>query len=231
MEPAPSPILSKSRLAIALSKLMVFETPDPSSEQYPTDSEIAAEILWDAHLKGDIEGKTVADLGCGTGILGIGALLLGAKMVYFIDQDASALQTLRENLKQLGLDKPGSPGQQTLNTTSQTYAILHQDVNDFQQKVDTVIQNPPFGTHLHKHADKIFLEKAFSIAKTIYSFHKSTSKEFLSAISNDHGFKIVEYYEFAFPLKASQFFHKKKLHRIKVGCWRLVKMLAWRFFD
>ena len=208
------PILSKSRLAIALSKMKLFESPDVKIEQYPTDSEIAAEILWDANFKEDIHGKTVADLGCGTGILGIGALLLGAKFVYFVDIDESALATLRENLKAAGYD-----GQQNLN---QTYAILKQDVTEFNQQVDTVIQNPPFGTK-QKHADKPFLETAFGIAKSIYSFHKTTSKEFIAKISEDHGFTIGEYYEFKFPIKATQLFHRKKLHRVKVGCWRLVK--------
>lgn len=210
------PILSKSRLAIALSKLKIFENPDPNIEQYATDSEIAAEILWDAHYKEDIEGKTVGDLGCGTGILGIGALMLGAKFVYFLDTDEKALTTLRENLKAVGYDKPG---QQNLD---QTYAILNQDVTEFSQPVDTIIQNPPFGTK-KKHADKPFLETAFRLSKTIYSFHKTTSKEFIAKISEEHGFTISQYYEFKFPIKMAQLFHKKKIHRIKVGCWRLIK--------
>ena len=44
---------SKSQLAILLSRLASFTKPDVKSEQYPTDSEIAAEILWQAALQGD----------------------------------------------------------------------------------------------------------------------------------------------------------------------------------
>jgi predicted RNA methylase len=49
-------------------------------EQYPTDILTTAELI---HLieseHGDIEGKMVADLGCGVGVLTIGAALLGAR--------------------------------------------------------------------------------------------------------------------------------------------------------
>ena len=86
-------IASKSGLAVVLSRLSVFQRPKVRVEQYPTDSEIAAEVLWSAFMKGDIDKMCIADLGCGTGILGIGALLLGAKKVYFLDIDQNALET------------------------------------------------------------------------------------------------------------------------------------------
>ena len=55
-------MITKSRLAIELSELKVFESAKLKLEQYPTDSEIAADILWNAFMHGDIEGKTIADL-------------------------------------------------------------------------------------------------------------------------------------------------------------------------
>ena len=203
----PPLINSKSRLAVELSKLKVFDNPDLYSEQYPMDSEIGAEMLWGAYFKGDIEGKTVADLGCGTGILGIGALLLGAKLVYFIDIDEKSLQTAKENLK-------------TIRQMEGQAVFINKDINGFSEKVNTVVQNPPFGTK-KKHADRDFLLKAFEIAKVIYSFHKTTSERFIQEISKDNGFSITNYYKFNFPIKASHLFHKRKLHRIGVGCWRM----------
>ena len=77
-------MVSKSALAIELSQLNVFPTPNIKLEQYPTDSEIAADILWTAFMRNDIKNKIIADFGCGTGLLGIGAILLGAKKVFFI---------------------------------------------------------------------------------------------------------------------------------------------------
>ena len=45
----------------------------------------------------DLAGKTVIDFGCGSGILGIAALLLGAKQVYSTDIDPQALLATRQN--------------------------------------------------------------------------------------------------------------------------------------
>lgn len=197
---------SKSSLAIALSKLDVFPCPKPGLEQYPTDSEIAAEIIWTAYMTGDIEGKTVADLGCGTGILGIGALLLGAKKVFFVDKDTAALAVLSDNLKRLGI--------------SQGFKIIDSDINEFSTPVDTVIQNPPFGTK-EKHADREFLGKALSIAATVYSFHKTSTAKFVDTFARDNGFAITNQREFNFPLKQTLKFHKKRVQKIEVTCFRL----------
>jgi ribosomal protein L11 methyltransferase len=45
----------------------------------------------------DLSGKTVIDYGCGSGILGIAALLLGAKHVIAVDNDPQALLASRDN--------------------------------------------------------------------------------------------------------------------------------------
>lgn len=47
----------------------------------------------------DLTGKTVVDFGCGSGILSLAALKLGAKEVIGIDIDPQALQASRENAK------------------------------------------------------------------------------------------------------------------------------------
>mgnify|MGYP000302417722 CR=1 FL=1 len=45
----------------------------------------------------DLAGKTVIDYGCGSGILGIAALLLGAKQVYAVDIDPQAVLATKQN--------------------------------------------------------------------------------------------------------------------------------------
>jgi len=208
-------IKSKSSLAVLLSKLRVFEAPKLKSEQYTTDSEIAADVLWQAYYLGDINNKTIADLGSGTGILGLGALLLGAKKVFFVENDKNSIQTAKENLKFL---------EEEIGIKLDKKAIfLNQNINNFNDKVDTVIQNPPFGTK-QKHADKIFLEKAFSLARVIYSFHKLETEIFVNKISEDYGFEITHLWKFNFPIKATYSFHRKRIQRIKVGCWRMKKI-------
>lgn len=201
--------ISRSGIAILLSKLEVFPSPDPKLEQYPTDSEIAADVLWQAYMLGDIKGRTIADLGCGTGILGIGALLLGAKKVFFVDKDTAALGVLGNNLEKAGIRKG--------------FSIVDSEIGGFDTPADTVLQNPPFGTR-DRHADREFLVKAFSIADVVYSFHKTGTAGFVEALAGDHGFSITERFDFDFPLKQTLRFHKKRMKRIEVSCFRLGRL-------
>lgn len=203
-------ITSRSRLAIVLSRLKGFKRPKVRVEQYSTDSEIAAEMLWNALYRGDIAKKVIVDLGCGTGILGIGALLLGAERVVFVDNDKGALESAIFNLHRIKSEGYGMG----------KAVFVCKDINGFKEKADVVVQNPPFGTKV-RHADRMFLEKAMDIAPVIYSFHKTESKRFIESFSKDNSYKITHYSEFDFPLKATQEYHKRRIHRIKVGCWRL----------
>lgn len=201
---------SKSSLAVTLSKLRVFSSPSPKLEQYPTDSEIAAEMLWYASMNKDIQGKIIADLGCGTGILGIGAIMLGAKKVFFVDTDIKALDILKKNLEDSDISKD--------------YTILKSDVKQFNQKVDVVLQNPPFGTR-EEHADREFLETAAKISDIIYTFHKTTTQKFVEVFAEDAGLKVTGRWDFAFPLKQTLKQHKQKIRRIAVSCFRLERTL------
>ena len=51
------------------------------------------------------ENSVVADLGCGSGILSVVALLLGAKSAFAVDIDANAIKTAYENADLSGVDK------------------------------------------------------------------------------------------------------------------------------
>jgi putative methylase len=197
---------SKKQLAVALSRLHVFDRPSARLEQYPTDSEVAAEMLWFAFQRGELEGKTIGDFGCGTGILGIGALMLGARKVYFVDIDEIPLKRLDENLKLCALQG--------------NYEIFHQDISEFNKPVDVVIENPPFGVKT-EHADRKFLTKAFQLSPLIYSLHKIESFNFIVKLSSDSGFKVTHNLRFDFPLKGTMDFHTKRIRRISVGCYRI----------
>lgn len=202
-------ISSKSRLGIVLSNLDGFYDPKVRVEQYLMDSEIGASVLWNAYLLGDTEGKVMADLGCGTGMLGIGALLLGAKSVIFVDSDGDALEIAKNNI---------------LKVKSENYSLgkakfICQDVGKVDIKTEVVLQNPPFGTKV-KHHDIYFLEKALQIASVVYSFHKSETKQFLERYAARKNTKITHIWDFQFPLKASFLFHRRQIHRIKVSCLR-----------
>ncbi|AJR06870.1 50S ribosomal protein L11 methyltransferase [Photobacterium gaetbulicola] len=51
----------------------------------------------------DLAGKTIIDFGCGSGILAIAALKLGAKKVIGIDIDPQAIQASRDNAERNGV--------------------------------------------------------------------------------------------------------------------------------
>jgi len=205
-------MISKGSLEVILSKLKVFIAPKVRLEQYAMDSKIGAEILWNASLSGEIEGS-VADLGCGTGILGIGALLLGAKRVFFVDIDENALNIAKTNLENI---------QSEFSIDGEAIFIC-KDVKDFNEKVDLILQNPPFGVKV-RNSDRIFLKKAMEFAPIIYSFHKVESKKFIDGFCKENKYKVSNIFEFDYPIKAEYEFHKKRIHRFKVGCWKIVAL-------
>ncbi len=61
----------------------------------------------------DVKGWSVLDYGCGSGVLGIGAVLKGAESVVAIDNDPQALTATQENAERnevsLEVSMPGSP--------------------------------------------------------------------------------------------------------------------------
>lgn len=204
--------MSKKQLSILLSTLKVFEDPSMRLEQYPTDSEIAGDVLWFAKMQGDIEGKVIADLGSGTGILGLGALVLGAKKAFLVDIDTKAAE--------LGMHNKAFIENKTDRKLDSVFVVG--DINVFDKKADVVVMNPPFGTKNEK-IDTVFLLKAMTIAKVIYSFHKASTKEYIDKLVEDNGFETTHYKEYDFPLKQSMLHHKKRIERIKVGLWRMRK--------
>jgi len=200
---------TKKMLAVELSKLNNFDKIDVALEQYATPSEIAADWIWSAAMKGDIAGKVIVDAACGPGILGCGALLMSADKVIFVDKSKNALRLVKKNVELL----------------EQAYEIKKSeswcgDITQFEGTADVVVQNPPFGTKI-KHSDKAFLEKAFAVAPIVYSMHKIETAGFVEAIARDHVFRITEVMEYDFGLKQILPWHKSKMYYVKVGLWRM----------
>jgi putative methylase len=205
--------MRKKEFAILLSHLESLQSYSASLEQYPTDPSVAADILWHLADHESLSEFTVADFGCGNGILGIGALLLGAKKVLFVDIDAASLNLARKNLHHIEA------------ITKKTFAadFLQSSITSFHHSADLVIQNPPFGVQ-REHADKTFLLAAFRSAPLIYSLHKLESRQFLDSFSRDHGYRAELLLTFHLPLRATQRFHTKQRHFVDIGLWRIEKL-------
>lgn len=205
--------MSKSDLAIILSGLHGFPFPRVDWEQYMTDSEVAADLIWTAYMNKDIEKKSIADLGCGTGILGIGAMIMNANNVLFVEKDELAVKIAEGNLKRVEEHLPeGFEGAE----------FLTMDVLEFFSPVDTVLMNPPFGTR-DPGADTAFLQRAMKIAPTIYSLHKASTKEYLRGFIAKNGFKVFFEKEYQMPLKNTMSQHEKKIERISVVAFGIRK--------
>ena len=210
-------ISSQKSLAVVLSKLEGFDHPRAALEQYPTDSEVAAILIWSAVQQGDIKKRVVTDLGAGTGILSIGAALMEAKKVRAIECDSSAIEVLKRNIvrceKLTGLK------------LKKKVEIREQSIEELSaQHADTVIMNPPFGMQT-KGADRVFLQKAMETADVIYSIHNSKSTRFIENMARERAWKITHKFFCDFALKQTFLFHTKRIHRIPVLIVRMTSNL------
>ncbi len=198
--------MDKKELEIALQRCAGFSSPKIELEQYVTPAGIAAELLVLALLRGDILGKVVYDLGCGTGRLGIGAALLGARRVVGVDADQEALLTARENAGKFAIDN---------------IEFIREDVRGISGRADTVLQNPPFGVH-RRGADRVFLSKAVEIAPVVYSIHKRSTRSFVLRYLKELGCRAAELVEAKFELPRSYSFHRKEKRHVDVDIYRIV---------
>ena len=184
--------MKKQQLEIALQQLRPFETQSEMLEQYSTPANVAADVVWDAYAEGDIQGRSVADLGCGNGVLSIAAKLMGASEVLGVDVDPAALKVASSNATSLGLDITFTEG----------------DVLSVKGKFDTVIQNPPFGSQ-KKHADRAFIKKSLELAPRVYSLHNAGTETFVARMVDSLGARCRPVKRFKFEIPFSFEFHKK----------------------
>jgi putative methylase len=199
------------QLEMALQRLAGFSRPRPSLEQYQTPAPLAARLLYHALMKGDIEGKRVCDLGCGTGILAIGASLLGAASVTGIEIDEHALETARANAELFDADV-------TFICSDVKDATLPETVG----ACDTVVTNPPFGAQ-KAHADRPFIDLALELAPVVYGIFNAGSTPFVKAYTEGRG-EIAERVGGSFPIKRTFSFHTKDVQEIEVEILRLTRI-------
>lgn len=203
----PKAMWKKRALSSILSTLSTHPHPRARLEQYTIDSETAADVLrLAAYTYGDILGKVVFDLGCGTGRLGIGAYLLGAGAVVGVDIDGDAIATATSNG----------------NAVDAEVSWIIGDIDCLKGVCDTVVQNPPFGVQ-RRQADRRFLQKSLEVAKVVYSLHKGGAKNraFIEKFVEDLGGEITTVLSLKMPIPATLPFHRKRKHIVDVDLFRL----------
>jgi putative methylase len=74
-------------------------------EQYPTSAELAASVVLTAADNDDLgPGRTVVDLGCGTGMLLVGSALMDCDWAIGVDCDEEAIAVAKNNVAELELE-------------------------------------------------------------------------------------------------------------------------------
>ncbi len=181
--------------------------PEPKAEweQYATPAALAAELAYIALGRGDLADRRVLDAGCGNGVLGIAAKLLGAAEVVGVDRDPDACRVAERNARRAAVD----------------VTWLRADVTEVRGPFDTVLMNPPFGSQT-KHADLPFLDAALSISSVIYSFHNGVTEDFVRKRIESRGGRITDRMAYAFPLPKTFDFQRDVVRTIPVVLLRTV---------
>jgi putative methylase len=203
---------TKRALAQQLGVVAGFDDPRAPLEQYRTPPELAAHLIHLADLRGDIEDRTVVDLGCGTGMLALGAALRGPERAVGLDIDPAPLQTARDNEGKVASATSvswirGDAGQAPLvPAPAET----------------TVVMNPPFGAQSgNEHADRAFLETTAEIAGVSYSIHNEGSQEFVGSFAADNGGTVTDSYQTEFEIPRQFDHHEDESRAVTAEVYRI----------
>ena len=205
-------IVSKRELEMRLERVESFSDPKLRLEQYRLPAPVAAELLWYIGLRHkDLEGRVVADLGCGTGMLTAGAALMGADYTVGIDIDPDAIASAKRMVGSLGL--------------SGSVDLINCSVDSLPISADVVVQNPPFGVR-NRGADRAFLKAGLEAAGVVYSVHMADEgvRRFITAFVRAEGGKVDEVLPLSIKLPPTYHFHTKRLHEFAVDLYRIVRV-------
>lgn len=141
------------QLESKLQSVSPFTTPQLQYEQYCTPPYLAACMISTAATTyDDIEDCAILDLGCGTGMLGIGSGLMGGGVVVGVEVDVRAIHAAQQNAAAMNVSM------EFVN-----HDILQSDMGSMKNRFDTVIMNPPYGTKSNAGIDCVFIQKALSM--------------------------------------------------------------------
>ena len=230
--------MKPKQLQSELQDLRTFSNPKQNLEQYATTPLLATKLLQVASVEfNDIEEKSVIDLGVGTGVLAIGAKLMGAGHVLGIDVDTDALEECKENLEMydpelevelclmdvVELIRRYDNDEDKDKDEDEDEAVSVKRKDYVWPRADTVLTNPPFGTR-RKGADVAFLAAAMKMAETaVYSFHKTSTREYIEKVAvkklGAKSAKVVA--EMKYGLKNQYGHHRKDEVEVFVDVWRI----------
>lgn len=228
-------ISKKKHLEMILENVPKHPNPKVDLEQYSTPATIAADLVWNAYGLGDIDGMSVLDIGCGTGIFAIASSLMGARysLGVDIDDESIALAKITQNgisdehdidVANINFIVGDINSFNSINDLLNNSSNINHDDNSIRlNKFDTLIQNPPFGSQEKgsRHADRKFMEFAVNSAEVIYSFHMKNTEEFVIDYYRDLGAEVTHKLVYKFPIPKIYDFHKEESRDVKVVVLRV----------
>ena len=200
--------MRRQQLEIALSHLKPSPSPQLAYEAYDLDPSSAAEVLFLAESRfGDVKDRAILDLGCGSGILAIGAALMGAEMVVGVDINLDSVEMARTNARLSGA----------------SVQLVAGDIEAVRGPLDVTIMNPPFGTRL-RGIDVKFLRKAMSVSVLVYSLHKTgeQNRVFLRNAVEKLGGEVDAIFNMELEIPRTYEFHTKKRYQVKADLYRVI---------
>lgn len=204
---------TRAALETQLAVVAGFDSPRAALEQYPTPPHLAASVVHDADLRGDIADRTVFDLGTGTGMLALGAALRAPARVVGVELDPAALATARANRRRVGVRTPVE-----WVRADATRLPLAAD----PARQTTVLANPPFGAQRESESsDREFLLAAGSVADVSYSVHNGGSRAFVESFAADHGGRVTASHAATLELDRQFDFHEADERAIEVEVHRI----------
>jgi putative methylase len=195
----------RAELLRLLEQVPPFPAPSAKLEQVVTPSEAAATLLESAQRWDGLEGRSVIDLGCGTGRLALGAAALGAAPVLGVDADAAAVEVARAAASRAGLavDFEVAPAER------------------LRRAAEIVVMNPPFGAQ-RRHADRPFWDAAFRLARlSVFAFSLEASRTFIARQAVARRARVLEVVPVRWPLGRTFPHHRRRSVDLGVDLWAI----------
>ncbi|KAK5969084.1 MEthylTransferase Like [Trichostrongylus colubriformis] len=197
--------MKPKRMEWILSDLRTFENPNVKLEQYATSPELAISIVDSIDRLVGLDGRFVADLGCGCGML-MSTVVLAHQpaAVVGIDIDEYALSICKGNLEEIEMD----------HCCHLIKGDVLQLANSLRCRFDVVIMNPPFGTKKNEGTDMRFVRAGLMMLPpggSLFSLHKSSTRDYILKTANKwDDVDACCIAQLRWNLESTYKFHKKK---------------------